>query len=236
MKELSNRINTLGVVAGAVFIITGILSFFLPLDAPAPTQEDTALWHMNTAGPYLFGWLNQIIAMLALSVVLAVAAWQIFPAAPLRAGTVWVLTVSSTVVFLISKFLSIWAVPLLAKAIAAGSNESEAAATLLSALGPSTAFGLIPSMDYLGFWLYALIGFFAFRPLFRLSWSAKIAAVVLLIYGIAFHLVGIAVLIDILSQSQVGDSVMSIAYLVAIAAIASLFHFRAPVLSNPKRA
>jgi hypothetical protein len=182
---------------------------------------------LNTeAGGYLFGWLNQVILMLASSVILLAAGLLIYSSAPLRAGAVWVLTLMSTLAFLMSKFLSLWSVPLTVKAIAAENAVAGSAQSILTTLGPSEAFGLVPSIDYLGFWLYGLIGLLLFRPLFRQSLSAKIAAIALLMYGILFHLVYVAVVIDLLGQSDVGDAFFLINFLVLIAVIALLFRFR----------
>jgi hypothetical protein len=103
---------------------------------------------------------------------------------------------------------------------------ASSAQSILVTLGPNEAFGLVPSIDYLGFWLYGLIGLLLFRPLFRQSLSAKIAAIALLMYGILFHLVYVAVVIDLLGQSDVGDAFFLINLLVLIAVIALLFRFR----------
>ena len=161
-QKFSRHINSIGFNAVIFIIFTAVLSFFLPLDAPVPSQEESAQWLMNKGVPYLFGWINQVVAMIASSIVLAVAAWQIFPAAPLRAGVVWIMIFSATIIFLITKFLSLWSVPLMAKAIASASTDIESAQVLLRALGPSGGFGLIPlwislhstSTDYVGFFCF----------------------------------------------------------------------------------
>ena len=70
-QDLTAQINTLGFKAVVVFIITAVVSVFLPLEAPVPTQEDAAYWLMNTMSGYVFGWVNQIIAMLACAAIFA---------------------------------------------------------------------------------------------------------------------------------------------------------------------
>ena len=224
-QKLSLHINSIGFNAVIVIIFTAIISFFLPLDAPAPSQEESAQWLMTKGTPYLFGWFNQVVAMIASSIVLAVAAWQIFPAAPLRAGLVWIMAFSATIIFLLTKFLSLWGIPLMAKAIASASTDAESAKILLQALSPSGGFGLNPTLDFLGFWLYGLCGLFLFLPLFRLTLSAKIAAIALLIYGIGIHLVFVAGQIDILAHTEITGAVLAVSLLLVVACLALMFHF-----------
>ncbi len=225
-RNISPAIFDLGYKASIVFLITGVISLALPLEAPVPTQSAAELWLNTEAGSYLFGWLNQVILMFASSVILLAAGLLIYSSAPLRAGAVWVLTLMSTLAFLMSKFLSLWSVPLTAKAIAAENAVAGSAQSILVTLGTNEGFGLVPSFDYVGFWLYGLIGLLLFRPLFRQSVSAKIAAVAWLLYGILFHLAYVAVMIDLLGQGDVGDVFFLINFLVLIAAIALLFRFR----------
>lgn len=225
-RNMSPAIVDLGYKAAFVFLITAVISLALPLEAPAPTQSAAELWLNTKAMGYLFGWLNQLILMLSSSVVLLAAGVLIYPSAPLRAGAVWVLTLMSTVVYLIAKFLALWSVPLTVKAISAESAVASSAQSILTMLGPNEAFGLMPSTDILGFWLYGLIAFSLFKPLFRQSLSAKIAAIALLTYGILFHLVYIAVMIDLLGQSDVVDAFFLINFLVLFAVLALLFRFR----------
>jgi hypothetical protein len=225
-RNISPAIFDLGYKAVIVLLVAVVISLALPLEAPDPTQSAAEIWLNTEAGSYFLGWLNQVILMFAFAVILVAAGLLIYSSAPLRAGAVWVLTLMSTLAFLISKFLSLWAVPLAAKAIAAENAVAGSAQSILVTLGPSEAFGLLPAIDYLGFWLYGLIGLLLFRPLFRQSLSAKIAAVALLLYGILFHLIYVALMIDLIGQSDVGAVVFLINLLVLIAAIALLFRFR----------
>jgi hypothetical protein len=226
-QNLSEKINALAVKAVVVLIVCAIPALFLPLDAPGATQEQAAVWLMNTMSAYMLGWIVQIIAMFSLTIIFAGAAWQIFEASPIRAVTIWLLTSFSVVVFLITKFIAIWTVPLMAKALAAGSAESEVAQVFLTALAPSVSFGLAPSLDYLGFWLYALIGLLLFRPLFALSASAKVAAVTLLLFGVIFHLVFVAIYLSLVSQGDIPAIIESSGVLLLVASIALFFQFRA---------
>ncbi len=226
-QNITAQINSIGFKAVVIIIVTSVVSIFLPLEAPLPTQEDAAYWLMNTMTGYTFGWLNQIIAMLACAVIFACAAWQFFANSPIRAIIILMLSSLSTLAFLIVKFMNLWAVPLMAKALASGSAESASAEVFLSALGPSFAFGLGPSLDYLGFGMYAVISIMLFRPLYNLSTSAKISAIAFLLFGILFFLVLAATAISLLGQADVESAVGITALPLIIAYIAIMVHFKA---------
>ena len=226
-EHLLSSLFRMGFTAVIVLIVTAILSLFLPLDAPEPTEAAAAEWLNTVAGGYLIGWINQIVIMLACSVILAAAAALIYPSAPLRGGAVWILTLIATTVFLIAKFLLLWAVPMSVKAIAAQTQGTNEAETVLMALGPEVAFGLIPALDNLGFTFYAIIGLILFRPLFRLSISGKVASVALLAFGLGQFLLMIAALIDIFSESEFSALVYDNVKLMVVIALALAVQLRA---------
>jgi hypothetical protein len=153
-------------------------------------------------GGYVFGWLNQIVAMVALSVVLVVAAWQVFQTHPLRAITSWMFTLMATMAFFIVKFINAWSVPLMAKALASESAQSANAEIALTALAPQVGFGFGPSLDYLGFALYAVACLVIFRSLYKISLSTKIAAIGFLLFGVLYFLVIALPYISILGQAD----------------------------------
>jgi len=225
-KNLSQQINKIGVRAVILVFVTTVLSLFLPLEAPTPTQEGAAHWLMNDMSGYVLGWLNQIVAMVALSVAFAVAAWQVFQTAPLRAVTSWVFTLIATIAFFIVKFINVWSVPLMAKALASGSPESANAEITLSALAPSLAFGFGPSLDYLGFALYAVAGLAIWRRLYKLSTSAKIAAIGFLLFGVFYFLAIAAPYISLLGQADLEGVVYLTVLPLLISFIALFFHFK----------
>lgn len=237
-STLSPQINKLGVKAVILFGITTVLAFFMPLYAPAPTQEAAAHWLMNDMGTYVFGWLNQIISMVALSIVFAVAAWQVFETKPLRAITSWAFTLMATMAFFIVKFINVWSVPLMAKALASGSPESATAETFLTAHAPSIAFGAGPSLDYLGFALYAVAGLVIWRSLYKTSKAGKIAAIGLLVFGILYFLVLAAPYISLLGQADIEDYIyMSvIPLLVSIVALWFVFRQNSKDRAGPEKA
>ena len=225
-STLSPQINKLGVKAIILVGITTVLSFFLPLYAPEPTQEASAHWLMNDMGTYVFGWLNQIVAMVVLSIVFAVAAWQVFETKPLRAIISWVFTLMATMAFFIVKFINVWSVPLMAKALASGSAESASAETFLTAHAPSIAFGAGPSLDYLGFALYAVAGLVIWRSLYKTSKARKIAAIGFLLFGVLYFLVLAAPYISLLGQADIEDYVYMSIIPLLVSIVALWFVFR----------
>ncbi|MDG1859359.1 MAG: hypothetical protein P8I94_09660 [Emcibacteraceae bacterium] len=224
--NLSPQINSIGVKAVIAIVITAIISMFLPLAAPEPNQNDAALWLMNDMSGYVFGWLNQIAAMWALSVVLAVAAWQVFETHPLRAITSWMFTLMATMAFFIVKFIDVWSVPLMAKAIASESAQSANAEIALTALGPSVAFGFGPSLDYLGFALYAVACLVIFRSLYKLSLSTKIAAIGFLAFAVLYLLIIALPYISILGQADIEGAITISVIPLLIAIVALFFRFK----------
>ena len=48
-------------------------------------------------------------------------------------------------------------------------------------------FAFVDTMDYLGFWLYALFSLSLFYPLWNIKGTARIAGVMFLIYGVGYH-------------------------------------------------
>lgn len=226
--KLFEQINGIAWKAVIVLLACVVPALFLPLEAPGATQKDAAIWIMDTMNGYMMGWIVQMIAMLALSIIFAGAALQIYVASPLRATIVWFFTSLSVIAFIIPKFMALWTVPMAAKALAADSAESAVAQTVLMALAPSVTFGLAPSFDYLGFWLYALIGLLLFRPLLALSVSAKIAAVAFFLFGLLFHFIFVAAYVDLLSYRDIPAAFdLAGLLLLVIASTALFFQFRA---------
>ena len=222
----------MGFIAVMVLIPASIVSLILPLDAPEPTQAAAMEWLNTVAGGYLIGWINQIVIMLACSVVFAAAAALIYPSAPLLAGAVWILALIATTVFLIAKFLLLWAVPMSVKAIAAQNQGPGAAETVLTALGPEVAYGIIPAFDSLGFIFYAVIGLILFLPLFRLSICGKVASLALLMFSFSYLVLMAAALIDILSESEFSAFAYDSGKLIFVSAVALAFPFRAGLKAN----
>jgi hypothetical protein len=224
--KLSTQINKIGFYAVALIIVFGVLSLFFPLSAPEATQEGAIYWLMNSMSAYVVGWIVQIVGMLLCAVIFACVTWPVFAAAPIRAVVLWVLTCLSVMAFLIPKFIALWSVPLMAKALAAGTAESVAAEAFLTVLAPGIAFGFVASLDYLGFGLYATIGILLFRPLWKISAKTKVAAIALLIFGVSFFLILLATFIGLLGQADVAGYLDAIFGILLIAFIPLMLHFR----------
>jgi hypothetical protein len=224
-RTISQQINSIAFKAAVILLIGTIPAFLLPLEAPTPTQEDSAQWLMNDLNGYMMGWILQIILMMACTGVFVGAAWQIYSTNPVRSVLVWSLAALSFVVFIIAKFIMVWAVPLMARSLAAGSAERDTAEAFLTAANPSVSFGLVPTLDYLGFLVYGIISIMLFRPLLRLSASAKVAAVSLLIYGVCTCLALGAAVTAIISQGDTALYVESPAVFFLVAVIALLVRF-----------
>jgi hypothetical protein len=169
-STLDHQINQAAFWSAAIALGTGVVAFFLPLDAPGgyeATTSERVAWLAANSGSFIIGWINQIVAMISLSGVFAGIAWQIAGTHPLRAILAATLVAISMVVFFIPKFIAVWTIPMLAEAIATGSAVSDMAETLLPILNVTVPFSLYTSFDYLGFWLYSLFALLVGRPLLR---------------------------------------------------------------------
>lgn len=228
---ISTQINSVAFKATIVAILLGIVSLFLPLGSPGATQEEAAEWLINDLTAYMAGWIVQIILMFCTTTIFVGAAWQIYLTNPLRSILLWSLTGVSFIAFSITKFIAVWSVPLSARALAAGSDTRDSAEAFLLATNPSTSFGLAPSLDFLGFLIYGIMGIILFRPLLRLSTSAKVAAVSLFVYGIIICLIlGVAVT-AIISQSDIWGYADSSSFIFIVAIVALLIRFKSQI--NP---
>jgi hypothetical protein len=228
-SNISSQINSVSFKATVIVIVLGIVSLFLPLGAPGATQAEASEWLINDLTLYMVGWINQLILMFCTTTIFVGAAWQIYSTNPLRSILLWLMTGMSFVAFIIPKFIAVWSVPLSARALAAGSEARESAEVFLLATNPSVAFGLAPTLDFLGFVIYGVMGFILFRPLARLSTSAKVAAVTLLIYGVIICLIlGVAVT-AIISQSEIWEYADSSSFIFIIAVVALMIRFKSQI-------
>jgi len=229
--NISAQINSVAFKATVVVIVLGIVSLFLPLGAPGATQEEAAEWLINDLTAYMAGWIVQIILMFCTTTIFVGAAWQIYSTNPLRSILLWSLTSVSFIAFSITKFIAVWSVPLSARSLAAGSETRDSAEAFLLATNPSVPFALAPTLDFLGFLIYGVMGIILFRPLLRLSTSAKVAAVSLFVYGIVVCLIlGVAVT-AIISQGEIWEYVDSSTFIFVVAVVALLFRFKSQINS-----
>ena len=228
-NTLGQQINQAAFWSAAVALATGVVSVFLPLDAPGgyeATASDRVAWLSANSGAFILGWINQIIAMVSLSGVLAGLAWQIAGKHPLRAILAATLVAISMVAFFIPKFIAVWTIPMLTGAIATGSGASDMAQALLPILNVSVPFSLFTSFDYLGFWLYSLFALLVARPLMQCSFTAKITGVILGVFGLLYNGVVIAILAGTIEGAEVALYVGAASLILVFVLVASLFLFK----------
>jgi hypothetical protein len=229
---LDNQINKAAFWSAITLLVVTVPSLFLPLDAPDGPFADRVVWFSSNLGVFIVGWIVQLIAMLALSAVFAGALWQIANTHPLRAIVAGTALLISVVAFFIPKFIAIWSIPQRVVAPATASAHSAVAEQLLQLLNVSLPFSLFTSFDYLGFWLYAVFSLLIAGPLFRLTLSAKIAAVGFGAYGLLFHVVLIGVLTRNIVQADIVSYVESVAGLLLVAIISMAVYFRKAMASR----
>lgn len=231
-ETFDNQINKAAFWSAIALLLVTVPSLFLPLDAPDGPFADRVVWFSSNLGVFIVGWIVQIIAMLTLSAVFAGALWQIANTHPLRAIVAGTTLLISVVAFIIPKFIAVWSIPQMVTASATDSAHSAVAEQLLQLLNVSLPFSLFTSFDYLGFWLYAVFSLLIARPLFRLTLSAKIAAVGFGAYGLLFHILLIGVLTRNVVQTDIVPYVMSVAGLLLVSVISMAVYFRRAMASG----
>jgi hypothetical protein len=234
-KSLDYQINRLGFWSAIAALVVGVLSMFLPLDAPggyAAQHADRVAWLSANGETFIAAWVIQIVALVTLTGVFFALAWRVSSEHPLRAIVAAMVVLVSFVVFIIPKFIAVWTIPLLANATSNGSAGADVADQLLGLLIVSIPFSLFTSFDFLGFWLYAVFGLLVARPLFAKSMSAKFAAGALGAYGILFHGMIIAVFARAIAPEDIGEYAMSIAGLLFFVLVAMAIHFKGAMSSR----
>ncbi|MEM1403366.1 MAG: hypothetical protein AAGG55_08555 [Pseudomonadota bacterium] len=231
---LGARINRLAFWSAIIMLVVGMASMVLPLDAPLDTlAADRAQWLNENRGAIVLGWINQMIAMITLTLVLAALAWRVRRGSPLTALLGAITLFASFMAFVIPKFIAIWSVPLLAQEAVSGSGNSPLASSLLELLHITLPYSLFTSFDYLGFWLYAVFGLLIAGPLFKGSLACKVAALSLGAYGVAYHLVFAGIAMGRVAASDVEGYALTSSALLIIAALASIPLFRNSVVATP---
>ena len=233
---LGSQINRLGFWSAVVAIATGVVAFFIPLDAPGGYTADHAdrvAWLSANSGTFILGWINQIIAMLSISGVFFGMAWQIATRNPLRAVIAAMVVLISVVAFIIPKFMAVWTIPLLAQTISNGAVGAELADPLLRLLNVSVPFSLYTSFDYLGFWLYGVFGLLVAGPLYGVTTSAKIAAVTIGVFGLMYHGLLATLLLGAIAPIDIESSFLGVAGLLLIVVVAMTITFRHAMIAPP---
>jgi hypothetical protein len=235
MAKLDDQINRLGLWAVFVVLISFVITLFLPLDVPdglGATQAERVDWLQINRAAFILGWINQLMAMMALTAVLLCTSWQIRRINPLRALIASLVVCASFAVFLVPKFIAIWTIPQLAQVSATGAPGGDMAEMLLSILNVSLPYSLYTALDYLGFWLYALFTLLIAGPLFGQLRSSRIAAVAAILFGVAFHGLLTLLFTGNLATTDV-EPMFTLAFTIMLVFVVAIgFHFRS-ALSNP---
>ena len=238
---LGYQVNRLGFWSAVVAIVTLVVSFFIPLDAPGgytAEHADRVAWLSANSGTFILGWINQIVAMLSLSGVFFGMAWQLATRHPLRAIIAAMVVLISVVAFIIPKFIAVWTIPLLAQTISTGAVGADLADPLLRLLNVSIPFSLYTSFDYLGFWLYAVFGLLVAGPLYREkevgeNMTARIAAVTVGVFGLVYHGMLAALLLDTIAPVDIESWFLGVSGLLLIVIVAMSFSFRRVMVTPP---
>lgn len=225
-QELDNTISKGAFRSAIVLILTGVLMLFFPLDAPAAPFADRMLWYSANVNAYVMGWVLQMIAMLTLSALFAATAWQTRKSHPLSTFVAGTALLISIMAFIIPKFIAIWSIPQMVVASSTVTPNVAVAEQLFQLLNPSLSFSLFTSFDYLGLWMYGVFGLLLARPLFRLTLSAKIAAVSLGLFGFLYHLLLVGVMFGSIAIANIALYAESIGILLLIPVLSMAVYFR----------
>ncbi|WP_372747205.1 hypothetical protein [Litorivivens sp.] len=231
-KLLEEDINRLGFWSVIAAFALALASGFFPLDAPGGAEAvhaDRAAWLSANGGSFIMGWLIQIAWMSAWTATMFVLCWMVFAARPIRALIAAMFVLVSFVAFIIPKFIAVWTIPQLGDAIVDGGAGAEMADALLLILNVSIPYSLYTSLDYLGFWMYALFSLMIAGPLFEQaaeSRSIKIAAVALGLFGLIWHVMMIAVFMDAAGSAAIEIAVAAGFLLILIAFVAAAIKFK----------
>jgi hypothetical protein len=225
-QELDNTISKGAFRSAIVLILTGVPMLFFPLDAPAAPFADRMLWYSANVNAYVMGWVLQMIAMLTLSALFAATAWQTRKSHPLSTFVAGTALLISIMAFIIPKFIAIWSIPQMVVASSTVTPNVAVAEQLFQLLNPSLSFSLFTSFDYLGFWMYGVFGLLLARPLFRLTLSAKIAAVSLGLFGLLYHLLLVGVMFGSIAIANIALYAESIGILLLIPVLSMAVYFR----------
>ena len=225
---LDLQMNRFGFWSAVIAIVTGMISFSLPLDAPGgytAEHADRVAWLTANRDLFILGWLNQIAAMFSLSGVFFAIAWHIAVKNPLRAALAAMVVLLSVVAFIIPKFMAIWTIPQLADVITNNAVGAELADPLLTLLNVSVPFSLYTSFDYLGFWLYGVFSLLVAGPLYGDKTSAKIAAITLGMFGVIYHGILASLLLGSIAPPDIESSFLVAAGLLLVAVVVMSFNF-----------
>ncbi len=185
--RLDSQINKATYLSAIVLFVFTVVSMFGVYDVPAgSTAAEKVAWLNENNGAFVLSWITQIVQVFTLAEVFAATCWKVYRVNPLAAVSGGIVLALGTMAILITKGTELWILPLAAQDLAAGSSGQQAGLTLLSINSQSYPYSLTTYFDYLGLWLWSLFGLLVARPLFKLSTSAKVAAVSLGLFGVIY--------------------------------------------------
>lgn len=228
--SLDYSINKLGFWSAIIAIVTTVVTFIFPLDAPggyAAEHADRVAWLAANKGDFIAAWVNQIFAMLSLSGIFMAIAWRVASGNPLQGILAAMVVLMSVMAFIIPKFSAVWTLPVLAETVAAGGVGAEMADSLLLIMNVSIPFSLYTTFDFLGFWLYAVFALLVAKPMFTDSLSSKITAVTFGLFGLIYHVMLVALFIGEVAPEDMNAAFMSPAMLLLVVIIAMIPNFKA---------
>ena len=175
--------------AAVISIVSSILMLIIPWGPAVMESSERIAWFDANLGVYLLAWGNQIILVCLYVAVMMGAGLCVFERNPVSAIMAWMAGLIATAAFLIEKFVRFWGLTLMTKTLAHAPEGREAGLAEINfqIWDGSTMFAFVETMDYLGFWLYALFSLLLFYPLWNLKGAARIAGVMFLIYGVGYH-------------------------------------------------
>jgi hypothetical protein len=161
----------------------------IPMGPSVMESGERIAWFEANLGVYLFAWGNQIILVCCFIPMMIGVGLRVFERNPVSAIMGGMAGLIATVVFLIEKFVRFWAIPLMTRTLthAPGGEKAALAEINFQIWDGSAMFTFVDTMDYLGFWLYAIFGLFLFYPLWKIKGAARIAGVMFLVYGVGYH-------------------------------------------------
>ncbi len=215
-----------------VTCVSGVIAPFFPTSAPGgydTGHAESVLWLSEHGGAFIAAWSTQIVGMLSLSGIFMVLAWQVLRDCPLRAVAAAIAALVATIAFIIPKFMAIWAVPQMADAVVNEEASADMADSLLLMLNVSIPFSLFKSLDYLGFWMYALCALLIALPLVVQAGtdsSTKITGIAMAVYGLAFHVLMLLWMLGAIPAAQLRSIGAPVFGIMLIAVVAAAFNFR----------
>lgn len=228
-EKLDEHIRKLALGSAVVLLLTVVLSLGLPLDISTGQNAGHAeriAWLLANRGMFVLGWINQILAMVSLTTLLACFAWQARHRNPLTALLGAVVLLASFVAFIIPKFIAVWTIPLLAQAASGPGVNQPMADALLLLLNVSAPFSLFTSFDYLGFWLYAVFALLVAPPLFYGGTLTRLSAVSFGLYGLGYHAATLAVLMGAIGADAIETYALGTTVFLVIPAVLAFGIFR----------